>query len=99
MCGNCVTTADALAVGLPLVSAVFHESWRRLTGRHDASAAWDEDAAFLSALGHEPVALLGPRPAAETEDGACRASSLSPAEVTVMVASINDLAARSATPN
>ena len=63
MCVNCMTSAESLALGLPMAGAVGREMWRRVTGRRDRLAEWDADAAFLAGMGHDPEQLLGARPA------------------------------------
>ena len=57
-----MTSAESLALGLPMAAGVGREVWRRVTGRHDPTATWDLDAAFLAGMGHDPERLLGPRP-------------------------------------
>ena len=49
-------------LGVPMAVGVGRAAWRRLTGRHDPAATWDEQASFVAELGHDPETLLGPRP-------------------------------------
>jgi hypothetical protein len=69
MCTNCVTSLDALAANAIGVTALGTMAKDRLLGiltgcseaeRHQRT--WDHNAAFLSSIEQDPVAVLGPRP-------------------------------------
>ena len=71
MCVNCFTAVDALAWSIGASGAVAVGGWHRLRDRLGGSRlsrgqrAWDANARFLSGLGHDPTAVLGPRPMLE----------------------------------
>lgn len=69
MCTNCVTSLDALAANMIGVTALGTMAKDRLLGvltgcpeveRHQRT--WDHNAAFLSSIEQDPVAVLGSRP-------------------------------------
>lgn len=72
MCGTCVTQVEAIGVqSIGLVAVTLSVARRVVLGRRGISGLarrasdWDESAAFLSRLGHDPADLLGPRPVEE----------------------------------
>lgn len=69
MCVSCFTAVDAVglqSVGFAAAALSGARRWRLLRlGVAPSSRRvrdWDESAAFLATLGHDPVKLLGPRP-------------------------------------
>ena len=70
MCLNCFSTGEVVAANAVLASGLSGQLATRLRLRRRPleqrirrrQAIWDKNAAFLSGLGHDPVALLGVRP-------------------------------------
>jgi hypothetical protein len=78
MCVSCMSGAEA-AMGYAVAGVAMSKSWlgarrrRRLPPEQRARQErrkWDQNAAFFESLGHDPVQMLGPRPAAEPADSA-----------------------------
>jgi hypothetical protein len=72
VCLNCVSNVDTMAVASSGIAALASGGWQRLVDRvHGLSPrerrqrTWEDDAAFLASLGHDPEVLLGPPPARE----------------------------------
>ncbi len=69
MCVNCLGMADVAAVAGSGALVAASSGWQRITdvfsGRtreQRRRAVWDDNAAFLRELGHDPVELLGAPP-------------------------------------
>jgi hypothetical protein len=70
MCLNCFSTGEVIAANAVLASGLGSQLTIRMRllrkspeqRRQRRQAVWDKNAAFLSDLGHDPIALLGPRP-------------------------------------
>ncbi len=69
MCINCFSSLDALAVAGTGATALASGGWQRVVDRvhgrtreQRRQLTWDDDAAFLASLGHDPEVLLGPPP-------------------------------------
>ena len=69
MCINCFSSIDAMAVAGRGAAALASGGWQRVVDRVQGrsrgerrQATWDDDAAFLASLGHDPEVLLGPPP-------------------------------------
>lgn len=73
MCISCFSRIDAIGLQSMGALAGVESTLRRVrsllrgeTKVARRTAAWDESATFLRRLGHDPAALLGPRPEAPT---------------------------------
>lgn len=65
MCASCFTALDAYAVQAGAALAAGSTGVRWLFTRDRGARKqqrWDETAAFLEELGHDPVVVIGPRP-------------------------------------
>jgi hypothetical protein len=69
MCGNCVTSTDALLLNSAGLLALAHGAWNRLVDRIDGrpaierrQQAWEANAAFVRQLGLDPLETLGAPP-------------------------------------
>jgi hypothetical protein len=69
VCINCFSSLDAMAVAGSGAAAMASAGWQRVVDRAQGLSrgdrrrrTWDDDATFLSSLGHDPEVLLGPPP-------------------------------------
>jgi hypothetical protein len=69
VCINCFSSVDAFAVAGSGAAALASGGWQRIVDRVQGRSrrerlqrTWDDDASFLSSLGHDPEVLLGPAP-------------------------------------
>jgi hypothetical protein len=69
MCINCFSAVDAMAVTGTGAAVLASTGWQRvvdrargLSPRDRRRRTWEDDAAFLRSLGHDPEVLLGREP-------------------------------------